>query len=617
VRVITLPALVCFLGPFLGSLHCLTNDVLFRSDTAVLRRFGSAPLVFGSPSVALSLPFELLPLGDSVLRAALLSAICAGLSGVLVFLWSFRLLREEGHSVYDVWLAMGASVAACLSFPFLSAGGLLGSGALGACLGLALLYLRSGVSHPSVGYRRASDRYLLGLRALVIPALSAALFLESPPLFLALSAAEFARSLTPRARRAARSARLANESNQRGSRAWVGRLSGALGFVVAGALLLLPEGARLFHLDASLLADRALWGGAQAAQYHPLAWTKEMGFVWFAAAIVGVGHALLHAPGRLLPLCVVLLLDAGIPSAPELGWLVTAPGSERAALHLVALAVWATLGAAGLRTIAVALEAMRLRGARLSGALLSTLGLASALAGAEDAMSLVERTPRLAAQLYSERLLRDLPPRALVLGRTELTMERLLAAQALGERRDVLVVPEPALALSAHLQRFLALEPALGKLTLDLNLAGVPSEHALYELTDRRPVLVELNPDWDARLLSHLLPRAVLATYSPHSLMNSERRAELDLEEPVFTRLMAASSEGVEPDPTTLRLVREQAVALAGALKRVGDSASAERITSFVEPMKAERDPPVEGLQSPQSDESRPGKSDGKVASSG
>jgi hypothetical protein len=618
VRVTTLPALVCFLGPFLSSLHCLTNDAFFRSDAAILRRFGSAPVVVGSPSVALSLPFELLPLGDVVLRAALVSALAAGVSGLVLFLWSLRLLQDEGHSGYDVWLAMGASVAACLGFPFLAAGAMLGSGALGASLGLVLLYLRSPQSQPTTGYRRVTDRWLVGLRGLALPALSAALFLESPALFLALWAAEFARSLRGRAPGPSRVAQREWMQNGLASAgAWLRRSRDFVGFVAVGGLFLVLQGPRFLHLDASLLADRALWEGTGPAEHHPFAWIGEMGFVWFPAAIVGLGQALLHSPGKLLPLSVVLLADALLPSAPELGWLTASPASSRAALHLVALGVWATFSASGLRTLAVALEAMQLKGARLSGAFLATLGLASALAGAEDAARLIERTPRRGVQLYSERLLLDLPPKALVLGRTGLTVERLLAAQALGERRDVLVVPEPALGLAAHLERFLTLEPGLSKLILDLNLAGIPSEHALYELTDRRPVLVEVNPAWDVRLLAHLEPRAGLAAYSPHSLTNSERRARLDLEEPVFGRLLAAASEGIEPDRTTEKLVRDQAASLAEGLGRVGDSASRERLSTFVEPPEGPLPKLSEEGQSPRSEESRPGTRDGRVASSG
>jgi hypothetical protein len=204
------------------------------------------------------------------------------------------------------------------------------------------------------------------------------------------------------------------------------------------------------------------------------------------------------------------------------------------------------------------------------------------------------RTDAKPALIYTERLLRDLPPRALVLGRQKAVIERLLAAQALGERHDVLIVPEPALGHSRFVRDFLALEPAMEKLVLDLNLAGTPSEYALYQLTDKRPVFVEINPAWDVRLLSHLAPRLGLAEYSPHALSNSERRAFLEHEEPRIAELLQAIRSGLDTDITTAELSEKHLAALAAALGRVGDRASAERLSADWErePHEVATEPP-------------------------
>jgi hypothetical protein len=562
-RVPTLAALGSFLGPFLGSLNCLSSDAVYRADVAILRRFGAVPVVWGSPGVALAMPFDLLPFGDMQVRAGLPSALAAGFSGLLLFLGTLRLLQS-----------FGASLAACLGFPFLAAGSLLGSGAVGAALGLLWLYALNVRTHRD--RRRASDRYQAALRLLGRPATLAALFLESPPLFVALLAAEFARSVVD--------SRLVREPSDAPFRSlWLRRLGSALGFGLALSLFLLPQGPRLFQVDASLLAEGSTLGAGGETEHNPFHLVGEMGFVWLPAALVGIGHGLLHSPRKVLPLAVVLLVDTLLPASRELGWLHTSPDSQRAALHLVAICVWASFGALGLRTVAVAFETLQLKGSRFSGAVLTTLGVSSALAGAEDAVSLLERTERGAIRLYSERLLRELPLHSLVLGSSKVVVDRLLAAQALGERRDVLVVPEPALGQSRHVRGFVAIEPALEKLVLDLNLAGTPSEHALYQLTDKRPVFTEVSSSWDVRLLAHLIPRAGLAEYSAHSLTSSERRGHLDREESHFAGLLQASRTGIDPDVTTERLVRAHAESFVTVLSKLHDDASAERLSTLGE----------------------------------
>jgi len=161
-------------------------------------------------------------------------------------------------------------------------------------------------------------------------------------------------------------------------------------------------------------------------------------------------------------------------------------------------------------------------------------------ASSESAAQRSERESSLAAEAWTDEALASLAPNALVIARSEAITYRLLAAQLVrGERTDVVVVPASLLERVGLRRRLLALEPALAPVLRETALNGRPSEFALGALADVRPLYVEIDPNWDKRLLDHLAPRAFWIRYYAHPLGNSDRRAALDKAQPGFARVLA------------------------------------------------------------------------------
>jgi hypothetical protein len=127
-------------------------------------------------------------------------------------------------------------------------------------------------------------------------------------------------------------------------------------------------------------------------------------------------------------------------------------------------------------------------------------------------------------------------------------------------------VPLPLLDRGDTARRLLEVEPHLAPLVRELRVSGKPSEYALSSLADARPLYLEFDPEWDRRLMEHVLPHPFWVRFSPHALGRSDRTAALEQGREAFGRALAMATQPV-PDPATLSVLtsgaREQAIMLA------------------------------------------------------
>lgn len=193
-----------------------------------------------------------------------------------------------------------------------------------------------------------------------------------------------------------------------------------------------------------------------------------------------------------------------------------------------------------------------------------------------DRVPMPKRVPQTGAEAWTEEALGKLPARSLLLVRREATAYRLLASRVLqGYRADVISVPTSLLGHGSFAQDLLAAEPELSSLLRQLAVHGHADEYSLSVLADARPLFVELDPQWDQRLLEHLRPEAMWLGFSAHALGPSDRKAGLLRSQKAFERVTAAVDNGQLETRTQEMLVwiaEQQALVLASLGDRKGAS---------------------------------------------
>jgi hypothetical protein len=302
-------------------------------------------------------------------------------------------------------------------------------------------------------------------------------------------------------------------------------------------------------------------------------------------AAVGIGRSQLRS--LVAPLALVVGFDA-LASLREGRWV---SAEQLSALHGFALFLACVGLALGVQAIAGALLSLSLPMAKGAVVFLVMTDLTLAAAAAEEADFQVDRRARRGAEAFTDEALERLPPAAAVLARSPSLALRLQTAQVtLGVRPDVLLVPLPSLGSSPSTMKLLRDEPALQQVVRDVALDGRPGEEALTILADARPVLTELDPRWDRRVVSHLVASHFWLRFAPEPLGPSDRRAAFAELRTSFVRVLQSSlgarpDAEAQPDPATagalrLRLAdatteaamlgdREETVALLEQLARV------------------------------------------------
>lgn len=583
--------LASFVAPAAFGIWHEASGPSWDGDVGTLGVFAGAARFQGVVSALLGQLAQALPVGSGHERAALPGALALGALGVMVFELSVAALgaRQKAPRM-NALLAFAAALGATLSGRSLAQGTLLGSAALPAALALGTL-VASGMLAP---LRRARPLELDARRSLLVAALLSLTLLES----VWAAAILLPASLVGRFLRG-------GSFDRRHAVLFAGTLAGtlALGALPAalGPLLQGAEAAPLAAslsgaaLDASVL--KTTWGapvGAVATEaasglFDVRPWLDALGLFTLAAALLGgVVCAFEHKLRPLLAAGATLLAgDLLIPRASE--HLLSTSGRD--VLELVASAVLVLCASVGTQAVVQALGQVRFGAARPAQALLVAFVLALGFAGAEDSAQRLSARNERGLEAWTDEALATLPARSLVVVRSETIAYRLWAATALGDRPDVLVVPLPLLGRGTLAADLLALEPKLALLIRELSISGLPSEQALTELADTRPLFVDVDPSWDKRLLDHLEPGPFFCRFAPHALGRSDREAALAASVAPFDRVVANARVSVRPDRATLLVLARGAEQELGLLEVLGDRADAERLRQRLGALLPGREP--------------------------
>jgi len=526
----------------------------WHGDLATVRDLGLVPV--GSQGVLSSVACQLaalLPVGGKLLRGALVGVVALAVCSRVAFALFRELLERRAPFALNPLLALLASQLWALSPEVQRATASIGGAA--PALALLLLLTRFGMdSSPTPDARRfALGGVLLGLT------LGESHVAAAIGLVLLVSHWAFRPQRLP----------------ERALVASVAGLSAAAGlcwllpalrpfapqlWVDLGSI---PVDASAFSRQTTAAPSLAELGGQVLAL-----WIERVGVVGLGLGLLGFGVALERPPLRraLLPWVLLLALGALVPLAPALG-LAAASG-------LFALASSLSLVAC----LPLALQAA----ARWLWYCPLPFGRPASVLSVTFAVTLVlQQLDRMApaavpdpsgAEAWTEQALGRLPLRSLALVRSPALAWRMMASQMLhGERPDVLVVPEEFLARGSLTAQLLARDASLSPLLRQLAVNGFPDEYSLCELADARPVYVELDPKWDARLLEHLRPDALWLGFSSHSIGRVERQAGV-VRSRAALRDLYGSVAGLDAlGATTRQALIEQAGQQALLLAGVGD----------------------------------------------
>ncbi|MEZ4223056.1 MAG: hypothetical protein R3B13_19085 [Polyangiaceae bacterium] len=522
----------------------------WRDDMPLVRALGFVPL--GGEGVLSSVMMQvlaLLPFGGRVARASLVGAIGVALLAYMIFVVAQRVMDQNAWTPrLTAWLAFAAAMTGALSSSVQAEGTLASGAPLAAALVLLGLLLRP---DPA----RHDARVWLGFGA-----------------FVALTAVES---------HAAGGALLL---------AWVVQV-GVVGdapprrsvvlAVVGGALCagmcLLPTLLRSLtdrawvHLGLGLSAAGVVSSDGAAARPGALAvWLGEIGVVSLGVAAVGAVWGTFRARTRWMvaPLLAVLLADWAFP-ASRAGLLAADP---LASVRLAALSVMAILAVVGVHSVALFVLRAQIPFGRAIATLLVAFQATLVLMTAEDSAYVANRRHQFGADVWSEEALGALPPRSLLLVQDEAVAWRLWVERTVrGARPDVVVVPVPLLDRGNVAGQLLTLEPQLTLLIRDMSLNGRPGEYALSSLADSRPLFVELDPEWDKRLVQHVVPEALWLGFAPHARGRSDRTAAFRGGMKSFQRVLSASQRDGFRDEATLEVLASRARSQAVALGLLGD----------------------------------------------
>jgi hypothetical protein len=501
-------------------------------------------------SSALSSAATLLPIGNRLMRAGLVNAMCTGLVAWLVFEIARRLFARQSARVESLALAAAAALLATNNGLWQLEGARLGGAAVSTVLVLASLFLQTSRALGIVRHSLAQG-VVLGLLAV-----------ESRPValmcLLVLALRPAALGELPRL-----------ASLVLGTIAGV--VTVALGLLPSLLALVLHSGRGLRGLAVELpLATRSL--GAWA----PL---EELGLYIALLGIAGAAMGLVRPRWRVIVLPVLSL------PVVHAFWGRT----ETATIAVVAVALLSCLGA---QVVLKMLRTSRLPLWRGSTRVLGLLHLSALLMVAEGAREAHERRQVNATSTWSEHALHRLPASSLVLTNTPDAAWRLWAESlATGVRPDVLHVPQALLAHGDLVRDLLKEEPALAPLIRDMALDGRAGEFALSQVADTRPLRVEPDSAWDKRMLSHCVPDGLWFRFAPHELGRSDRKRAQHSAMHATLAVARTAASSLGRDEWTLGrlrhdLIQQAAVAVAlhdrqnaraliRRLKRVGEADAA------------------------------------------
>lgn len=548
---------LAFVVPALGT--CALGPVapLFRADQAVVAALAQGDTWSGGVSTLAGRLVLMLPLGNLNFRLALPSVVFAGLLGLATFELAYALFRRQGgYSRLDPWLAWGASLAASLNLSAASEATVPGGATLAPAIAMFMC----------AGWIERTRRGGV-FRSYSMGALWGALLCESAHcavLVLIIGVLLWPDSLR----------RVEPTRGYLEQKIWKPTLRVCLSAAVS--IFVIAQQNAWFTGTGSFFGSAA----DGLASTRMLSWLSGVGILWCLSAALAVLFSL-RDRRPLYVMCLLATADLLLPFAEMAGWTNSwSSDVSRAGLHLFLLSYIAACGALGMRTFGEAAQAVGLLGARHFAVLISIVAVAGSLATAEDSLTTLSQTEVTGAEAWSEETLQGLPPRALVITQSVARGRRLRAAQLLGARPDVLVVPLSELSQARHVRRWLKQEPELHLLLVDLSLSDLPSERALARLIDKRPVFIEPSPSWDQRLLEHIRPGLPLSEVSTHALARSERLSALERAPASIERIMEAGEHGARSDRAMLSIFRQDIEQLKVTMTPI-DHVTASRIVEL------------------------------------
>jgi hypothetical protein len=545
-----------------ATLWRVSEGAQWRDDLAVVRGLGLVPV--GGEGVVSTLLIQLtalVPIGGRLLRAAAVSAVAVAVTAALVYELTRRLLAHNARApALGTVLALAAALMATLCPSWQLEGTIAGGAAVAVALALGTLLLCP-VASASDARAWLACGLLFGLTLMESHVAGLVVLLAAGVQVLAL------RELPPRR----------------------GLALFALGAAVVGGfcalLVLLRPLARRAWVDLGYDLIGLRLAAQDIAAERPAAldaWLGELGVVSLALAVGATIWGLARRRTRwlLAPLVVFVAVDTAFPAA-RASLLAADP---MASARLLALAAVAVAVALGVHTVALGLQKVKMPMARPAAVLLVVFDFTLVLVTAEDSAYVANRRGEYAAEVWTDEAMGALPPKSLVLVRSEAVAWRFWAARVVrGQRPDIVVVPVHLLGKGSVARRLIELEPALTDLVKDVAITGHPGEYSLSTLADKRPLYVELDPRWDRRLYEHLIPGPTWMRFSPHALGRSDRTQALQSGFVGFERVRAVAAEPTAPHPATLSVlqqgVRDQALTLAA----LGDRENLERTLEILE----------------------------------
>ncbi len=518
-------------------------------DGGAARVLGLYPQLWRALDVGVGALFSLLPLGTRAMRAALGTALVAGLAGVVLYTLARQLLGACAETRrLRFFVASIAAVTPLVAAPWQIESAAVGGSSTGALLALLPVALLA----PACGSR--GDLRTIGPGARW-PAVALALTLSVgyEPL-VALCGLGGCAALLASSRPARES--LSRACRERGLSLAAAALVGLGPFVVA-----------LFRARASgeplWMALSDAWAGERGASHagSPARFVEgEIGVVLVALAVAGSALALLVEAARPLACGLIAIALVGLSCA----WLGSPLGPTRfGAPVLAAVAALCVLAGVAMQAAVRAIAATRLPMARTSAAMVIVLELVLPVERADDAFT--RALPRASgeASIWNDAVWGSLPARSVVLVTTPEAFARALAAQAVSELRDDVTVV-PTYRHDARTRRALAVDPALVPLWRDLELVGTPGEASLSSLATVRPVAMAYEARWGRAIGKHLVPVTLFDRFEPEPRGASDRRHALDALVASRARLVQGIADDSELRGAAFALLRARAELVAG-----------------------------------------------------
>ncbi len=242
--------------------------------------------------------------------------------------------------------------------------------------------------------------------------------------------------------------------------------------------------------------------------------------------------------------------------------------SPTLSLRILAFAACVMLATLAAQTLALGLLNVRVSYLGASVIVVLTLYAMLVAVHADDADFAAEGRTYRGNLVFTEEAFWMLPRRSvLVLRRRELAHRAWASQLAEGLRPDILVVTPERLQRNPDANRLLAIEPAMAPLVREMVIRGRPSEYALSQLADARPLFVERDPSWDVRLLEHLGAQGLWSEFHSQTLGRSDRYTAMTTTRPSVDRVIEVCKSTLPPDTATLHVIalhlKEQASVFA------------------------------------------------------